>query len=355
MASPKNNLAKNRFDFRTNQTRCVRKYLRQTPILKRLLWQSKFGIKTDIIKYHCGGLLRVRSYLMSQTIQHGIDQILEVFSVFYDKLFYFPGDKADFLPDGISLNNVEKLMINTTLGDSIAVWHLKVLKPRARIIHCHGSGYNMSSHYPHVSWLAALGFEVFMFDYPGYGESTGKPTRASTVQTAQEVIYKFTDQAPSNLPVFILGQSLGGNIASVAMATAKPLPNIAGLIFDSMYSSFQELGALKIHRKFIRQSKAISRLASKLVSNRNAPIHHAHNLKLPTLIIHSRNDSVVPFTESINFYKKMTHNDVEFWSHLNSGHTEVLQNNIGDFQQRIVKWMSTKMKTFGEEKTNATV
>ena len=271
-----------------------------------------------------------------------VEELLGFFAPAYEKLFYFPGDSADHLPAGTSLSNVEKSFIQSAVGDRISVWHLKTKKPRGRVIHCHGSGFNMSSHYPHVSWLPDQGYEVIMFDYPGYGESEGTPTRKSTVDAARTVISHFNGNTEDGSPVFVLGQSLGGNVASVALSDSDSSSGIRGVILDSMYSSFKALAAIKLKRKYLSMAPLLAKAASALISNTDSPLSRASKLKLPTLIIHSRNDDVVPYQESLNFYNRLENTDVEFWSHLNSGHTEVLQNNLEGYQQKMVNWMISK-------------
>ena len=86
-----------------------------------------------------------------------------------------------------------------------------------------------SSHFSHVSWLTAHGFEVVMFDYPGYGESTGMPTRTSTVQTTVEIVERFAGNATDQMPTFLFGQSLGANIAAVVAATNTLPGQVKGL------------------------------------------------------------------------------------------------------------------------------
>lgn len=271
-----------------------------------------------------------------------IDKILEYFAPLYDGLFYFPGDKDNFLPEGADTSNVTKFDIQNSIEDKINIWHLKAKNPIGIIIHCHGSGYNISSHFPHVSWLPLFNYDVFMFDYPGYGESSGSSNRQSTVQTAYDVIKYVTEANKSKLPIFVLGQSLGGNIASVALSKHPYLTGINGVILDSMYSSFQVLAALKIHRKYIKFSKSLSNILALFVSEKDAPLKCAKNLNLPILLIHSRNDGIVPYQESINFYNALDTEDAEFWSHLNSGHTDVLQNNIDGYREALVDWMKSK-------------
>ena len=269
-----------------------------------------------------------------------INRTLEIASPLYDKLFYFPGDQSDHLPSDFDRSNVHEEFVTSESGDSIHVWRLTCPEPTMRVIHFHGSGFNMSSHYPHVAWLPANGCEVVMFDYPGYGRSTGSPTRRSTVDTAYEIASRYSLE--TKLPTFLFGQSLGGNIAAVVLARKPRLSEIRGAIIDSMYSSFKELGALKIRRKYTPQSMFAAKLLSQLISDTDAPLKLASDVEHPLLILHSRNDEVVPWSESLKFYEGVASADVEFVSHLNSGHTAVFQNDISNYRKMMLGWMEAR-------------
>ena len=293
---------------------------------------------------------------MLKTLLHSLEKstnsVFEAFSPLYDKLFYFPGDKSDHLAPDTDISNVEKYELLSSRGEKISIWHLKTklhLGPqRGIVVHCHGSGFNNSSHFPHVSWLPDHGYDVIMFDYPGYGSSEGIPDRTSTVSAAKDVISHFGAISPVEMPLFVLGQSLGGNIASVALTHFPQMERISGVILDSMYSSFKALGAAKIRRKYLKYNifgtYFASHLVASFISNTDSPLSHAGKLRLPALILHSRNDYIVPIQESINFYSRMKSSDVEFWSHLNSGHTDVLQNNLSGYREKVLSWMDEKAK-----------
>ena len=271
-----------------------------------------------------------------------VERQLAHLSPLFDKLFYFPGDTVNHLAADEDLSHVKEEFFTNKFSQNIHVWRLTCPSPRLRVIHFHGSGFNMSSHYGHVSWLKDYGCEVIMFDYPGYGRSTGTPTRITTVGTAYEVADKFSKE--SNLPTFILGQSLGGNIASVVLTETPRLNRIKGAVLDSMYSSFKELGAVKIQRKYTPKSRLLARLGALFISEVDAPLLRAPLVKHPLLVIHSRNDSIVPMSESIKFYRNVGSKDVEFTSHLDSGHTDVLQRDLSSFRHQVVEWMLTRKR-----------
>ena len=47
--------------------------------------------------------------------------------------------------------------------------------PRGTILFLHGNAENISTHVQSVLWIVDAGYEVFAFDYRGYGWSGGKP------------------------------------------------------------------------------------------------------------------------------------------------------------------------------------
>src|SRR5438128_400135 len=47
--------------------------------------------------------------------------------------------------------------------------------PLGTILHLHGNAENISTHFAGVAWMPARGFNVFVFDYRGYGASEGQP------------------------------------------------------------------------------------------------------------------------------------------------------------------------------------
>jgi pimeloyl-ACP methyl ester carboxylesterase len=72
--------------------------------------------------------------------------------------------------------------------------------------------------------------EVFLLEYPGYGPRTGSPSQESIVAAAVEAI----DLLGGEVPVFLVGESLGSAAASLAAAAR---PRVAGLLLVTPLSS----------------------------------------------------------------------------------------------------------------------
>ncbi len=71
----------------------------------------------------------------------------------------------------------------------------------------------MPAHWPLVSWLPERNFNVFMFDYRGFGKSKGTPSQAGLLddtQSAINVVRHRSDVNPQRLVLF--GRVLAGRI-----------------------------------------------------------------------------------------------------------------------------------------------
>lgn len=64
-----------------------------------------------------------------------------------------------------------------------------------------------------VSWLTDYGYHVLIFDYSGFGHSTGQARDEALYQDACSMLAFSADvQKQSGLPLFVVGTSTGGNV-----------------------------------------------------------------------------------------------------------------------------------------------
>ena len=97
-----------------------------------------------------------------------------------EQLFFYP-DSFNYggLPPVNESESFEHIYIEEFNTDvRLYGWFAKPLKviPKATIIHFHGNAANISNHWNQVSWIPSQGYNLFTFDYRGFGESTGKTT-----------------------------------------------------------------------------------------------------------------------------------------------------------------------------------
>jgi len=115
------------------------------------------------------------------------------------------------------------------------------VQARNRMLVFHGNaGYALHRNY-FVTGLQGLGdqWEVFLFEYPGYGAREGQPSEARLKAAAVQALELLL--ATNSRPLFITGESLGSGIAT-HLAAAFP-DQVAGLLLVTPFSSLTDVAA----------------------------------------------------------------------------------------------------------------
>jgi alpha-beta hydrolase superfamily lysophospholipase len=207
---------------------------------------------------------------------------------------------------------------------------------RAALLICHGIG-EIVDHWIHVQrLLAERGIATLVFDYAGYGKSTGAVDWRQCEEDAVSS-FEFLKRLVPGLPVSVLGFSMGSGIAAAVL----PRLSLDQLFLCAAFTSFREGAcALGIPRK-------ICRLVPPIWDSRPA----LRRCASPVLIVHCELDRVFPLrmaSELASYCKadvelvtipNMKHNEPfyrpcwSYWKHIASRlprSEAVLQGNNGD-------------------------
>jgi alpha-beta hydrolase superfamily lysophospholipase len=117
-----------------------------------------------------------------------------------------------------------------TPDDPVASW-IPPTSPRAVIVALHGFNDYRAAFADFGRYAAASGVVVEAFDQPGFGAHPTRgrwPGTPELVAALDEAVASARARHPG-LPVYVLGESMGGAVALAAMAEADP-PPVAGLI-----------------------------------------------------------------------------------------------------------------------------
>ena len=206
------------------------------------------------------------------------------------------------------------------------------------VVQFHGNGENMTSHYLFVYWLALEGYDVFAFDYRGYGASGGKKSISGAVADGAAAIAAARKRAGgSSGRIVVLGQSLGGAIA-LASLEKDGGEGVKGVVLDSTFSSYRGVAQEKLGHLWLTWPLQwpLSRL---LISDRYAPYKLIGRRKpVPLLVMHCENDPVVPYAQGRALYDAAAA-PKEFWKIAGSGHTEALGNRGAQYRRPLVDWL----------------
>ncbi len=204
------------------------------------------------------------------------------------RFVYSPTREVSYDPGDLGLA-FEKIAFKTEDGLKISSWFVPADNAQFTVLICHGNGGNISHRLDTINTLNELGLNCFIFDYRGYGSSQGKPTEEGTYLDAQAA-FDWLGSVKGIPPedTILFGRSLGGSVAAHLAQTAKP----AGLVLESSFTSYVDLG-----RKFYPYLP-VSWFAS---FNYNT-LEYIGKVSCPILVIHSRNDELIPFEFGLRLY-----------------------------------------------------
>jgi uncharacterized protein len=150
---------------------------------------------------------------------------------------------------------------------------------RASVLICHGIGETVQHWLPVQKILAANGITSLVFDYSGYGRSTGMfHTRQSEIDAV--AAFRCLQRLTSPLPISVLGFSLGSGVATAIMPRVKAHRLLLCSAFTSLRSAAARFG---IPRKFSSVIPAIWDAENAL-----------RDCSVPVLVVHGEKDRLFP-------------------------------------------------------------
>jgi len=207
-----------------------------------------------------------------------------------DRLLYFPLKDIDVTPAALQLA-FEEVRLKTDDGQTLAAWWIPAEKERGVLLFCHGNGGNISYRLDSIDIFSRLGLSVLIFDYRGYGGSTGQPSEKGTYRDAESAwryLVELRQKKPEKIILF--GESLGGAVATEIASRHSA----GGLILMSSFTSIPELGG-----------RLYPFLPVKYLSKFSyATIDKIPAVTAPKLIIHSPDDEIIPFAMGRALYEK---------------------------------------------------
>lgn len=158
--------------------------------------------------------------------------ILAALYLFQDKLLFFPGSTAF----GNCPEMEQRHAKAETVGD--IRYYLKTEpNPDNWIVIFHGNAGNACDRVYFLDLLKDFNSNLAVFEYPGYGNDSHAPGEAVFKKQALELITNIKKNDPQDLPVYLMGESMGTGIATWAAS----MTDIKGLILISAYTSLAQV------------------------------------------------------------------------------------------------------------------
>lgn len=214
-------------------------------------------------------------------------------------VFFYPDQDTYATPQMLG-TPVEDVTLSNG-AETLHGWWLPAAEPKGSVFYLHGNAQNLSSHVINVSWLPSEGYNVFIFDYRGYGKSSGTPDLNGVLNDSRIAWQWFTEKTPPPNR-YILGQSLGAALAIRLTAGSDLQRNACGLITDAAFDSFPGIVREKLADVWL--TWPFQYPLSWLIPGQDNPIDFIDRIYLPLMIIHSQRDEVIPYHHGERLYTK---------------------------------------------------
>jgi len=199
-----------------------------------------------------------------------------------------PGRALTASPGDIGLE-YEDVSLTTSDDERLHGWYVSAANSKGVVLFFHGNAGNISHRLDSIQIFHQLGLDTLIIDYRGYGESTGKTNEQGTYLDAQAAWSYLVDERgiPAD-QIIIFGRSLGGAIGTWLGSQNTP----AAVIIESSFTSGVDMAR-----------RLYPFLPVRLITRLRYPVaEYASRLECPVLVVHSRNDEIIPFEMGQSIY-----------------------------------------------------
>jgi hypothetical protein len=205
---------------------------------------------------------------------------------------FVPNRNLPISPDAVGITYED---INLKSSDDILLhgWKLSAVENRAgTILFFHGNGDNVSTQLPNTYWLPEQGYDVYIFDYRGYGRSEGEVNLDKIIQDMELMIAYTVQQLPEDEKLIVMGHSLGGSMSIYAVAHSDYLDSIRALITIEAFSDYHDVTQDVLSRSWLFW--LLQWPLSFTVDNSYRPLDAIDMISpVPVLILHSEADDMI--------------------------------------------------------------
>ncbi len=163
-------------------------------------------------------------------------------------------------------------------------------KRRGILLFSHGNAGNIGDRLESISIFRRLGLDVVIYDFGGYGRSTGTPSESRCYDDIRGVWrYLIEERGAASEEIVLFGRSLGAGATCQLATEVAP----AAVILESPFRSVPEMA----HGLY---PWLPVRLLARTRLDNEAKIAH---IEAPLLVIHSVDDDIIPFAHGERLFE----------------------------------------------------
>jgi alpha-beta hydrolase superfamily lysophospholipase len=197
------------------------------------------------------------------------------------------------------------------------------------ILYFHGNGEIASDYEPIAPQYNRRKINLFVADYRGYGSSGGHPTTTSMIRDAHKIFHGFKEilrERGEKGALFLMGRSLGS--ASALELASHYREEVKGLIVESGFAdAFGLLSRFGVSIEGIPKERGFFNLEK------------IQSISIPTLIIHSQYDHIIPADEGIQLHDASGAREKELVIIPNANHNDLMVVGMDQYFEAIEKFI----------------
>ena len=224
---------------------------------------------------------------------------------------------------------------------------------KGTFVQFHGNAENISTHFASLLWVTEHGYNLFTFDYRGYGQSAGSVSMPGAHEDVRAAIAQARQLSGSThtTRLILYGQSLGGVLLLRTVPSLDKRHDIVVVIADSSFPSYRRLAREKFASHCL--TFPLQPLTWLLVSDRYAPEPILTRLSpTPLLVIHGDQDSIVPWQHGQRLYDQAKM-PKWFWKLQGVGHIQSMAPQFRHHREALLDFLAQLETQQGVQRAHA--
>lgn len=213
----------------------------------------------------------------------------------YRPLMFFPVPFPEIVKDVPSHGDIKgsEYFFEGKMGQTLHGWYWQNPKARHTFLFSHGNSGNLTIRLNTSKHLLNSNCSVFVYDYQGFGKSTGSPSVEGICSDAEAAYDFLVNELNCNgRDILFYGESLGAAVSTHLSSVRE----CSGLVLQSGFSSLKKIArehfpVLSLYPDLLFPRPALDSLS--ILSGPHPPV----------LLIHGEQDTVIPVGHSIEMYE----------------------------------------------------
>ena len=237
-------------------------------------------------------------------------------------LAFFFADKLIFQPPGEAYpENRNHFEVTGAEGEEVALYYHPAAEGMPTLLWSHGNAENIGQLKVEMDSLNYEGFGILAYDYPGYGESDGKPSEKECYRSIKAA-YDFlvSEKKCPVEKIILVGRSVGSGPTCWLAAHEKH-------------------GAVALISPFLSTFRTATKIPL-FLGDRFQNLNRIVEFETPLLIIHGEEDSIIPLSHGKRLYELSPSENKTFLPVEDGDHNNLFslgELNLGAELQKLVK------------------